>query len=92
MDYQRNDRYCPTCRAARGQRYAHSAPHEGCGDQHENRREPINVVENPTMIAMVYAPKQAFRELYEPMKALSRGTLFAELDKPFNPSCHARKE
>ena len=34
-------------------------------------------------LAMVYCPKQAFRNLYEPDVALSRGTLFAELDLPF---------
>ena len=33
-------------------------------------------------LAMVYAPKQCFRMLYEPDRALLRGTLFAELDKP----------
>ncbi len=34
-------------------------------------------------LAMVYSPCQDFVNLYEPMAALSRGTLFAELDKPF---------
>ena len=36
-----------------------------------------------TSLAMVYSPTQVFRDLYEPCKALARGTLFAELDKPF---------
>ena len=34
-------------------------------------------------LAMVYSPKQAFEGLYEPEEALSRGTLFAALDLPF---------
>ena len=34
-------------------------------------------------LAMVYAPKQPFEELYEPGEALARGTLFAALDLPF---------
>lgn len=34
-------------------------------------------------LAMVYSPCQDFANVYEPMAALSRGTLFAELDKPF---------
>lgn len=34
-------------------------------------------------LAMVYAPSQTFQNLYEPDEALSRGTLFAELDLPF---------
>lgn len=40
---------------------------------------------NPAMpaLAMVYSPEQAWRCLYTPDKALNAGTLFAELDKPF---------
>ena len=33
-------------------------------------------------LAMAYVPYQCWRMLYEPDKALSRGTLFEELDKP----------
>ena len=34
-------------------------------------------------LAMMYVPYQRFDNLYEPEKALERGTLFAELDLPF---------
>lgn len=34
-------------------------------------------------LAMVYAPYQFFREVYSPDVALNRGTMFAELDLPF---------
>ena len=34
-------------------------------------------------LAMVYSPKQCFKNLYEPEAALSHGTLFVELDLPF---------
>ena len=34
-------------------------------------------------LAIAYVPRQAWRELYEPEKALSRGTVFKELDKPY---------
>lgn len=34
-------------------------------------------------LSMVYAPVQAFRALYDPKTALARGTLFSELDLPF---------
>ena len=34
-------------------------------------------------LAMVYSPLQEFREIYTPDVALSRGTMFAELDLPF---------
>ena len=33
-------------------------------------------------LAMVYSPYQCFRMLYSPDKALLRGTMFEELDKP----------
>ena len=34
-------------------------------------------------LAMVYSPYQVFRETYTPDTALQRGTLFSELDLPF---------
>ena len=34
-------------------------------------------------LAMAYVPYQRFENLYDEEKALSRGTLFAELDMPF---------
>ncbi len=34
-------------------------------------------------IAMAYVPWQKWRMLYEPKEALKRGTLFKELDLPF---------
>ncbi len=36
-------------------------------------------------LAMVYAPMQKWRGAYAPDEALSRGTMFSELDKPFYP-------
>ena len=35
-------------------------------------------------LAMVYSPCQAWRDAYAPDVALDRGTLFSELDLPFN--------
>lgn len=34
-------------------------------------------------LAMMYVPFQRFENLYDEEKALTRGTLFAELDLPF---------
>ena len=48
--------------------------YEGCGDT------SWGLSEYP--LAMVYAPCQIFRALYDPATALSRGTLFTELDLP----------
>ena len=42
-------------------------------------------------LAMVYSPKQAFRGLYSPDMALSRGTLFEGLDKPLMANMGGKK-
>lgn len=34
-------------------------------------------------LAMAYVPWQQWRKIYEPKEALKRGTLFKELDLPF---------
>lgn len=34
-------------------------------------------------IGMAYVPNQVWRDIYENGKGLMRGTIFAELDKPF---------
>lgn len=34
-------------------------------------------------LAMAYVPVQQWQDIYEPEVALARGTLFAQLDKPF---------
>lgn len=47
---------------------------EGCGEN------SWGLPEHP--LAMVYAPCQMFRALYDPATALNRGTLFTELDLP----------
>lgn len=36
-------------------------------------------------LAMAYVPRQKWRNAYSPDEALSRGTMFAELDMPFYP-------
>ncbi len=42
-------------------------------------------------LAMVYSPCQAFDDLYDVEAALSHGTIFKELDKPFYPTpCNER--
>ena len=57
---------------------------EGCGNHGDgcgNADGGWGLESHP--LAMVYSPLQHFRELYEPEIALGRGTLFAELDLPF---------
>ena len=38
-------------------------------------------------LAMVYSPRQYWRDAYTPAEALDRGTLFMELDKPLTGVC-----
>lgn len=49
------------------------------GLMRETEREP----QDDMPIGMAYVPWQSFRDLYEKDKAIMRGTIFAELDKPF---------
>jgi len=37
-------------------------------------------------LAMVYVPYQSFCDLYSEEKGLTKGTVFAQLDKPFTPN------
>ena len=37
----------------------------------------------PMVLAMMYVPDQEWQDIYDQDTALERGTLFAELDKPF---------
>ena len=43
----------------------------------------VNTVSESTPLAMAYFPYQRFGDLYEPETALSEGTIFRKLDKPF---------
>lgn len=45
------------------------------GNQRQNR--------NDEPVGMAYVPWQMWGKIYEPCKALYRGTIFPELDKPF---------
>ena len=38
---------------------------------------------NDKSLAMAYVPWQTWQDIYEAEKALERGTIFCELDKPF---------
>ena len=38
-------------------------------------------------LAMVYSPRQYWRDAYTPAEALDHGTLFKELDKPLTGIC-----
>lgn len=45
---------------------------------------PCSVFTNqPISLAMAYVPFQQWRNIYDPELGIERGTIFAELDKPF---------
>ena len=48
-----------------------------------NERLTDNVQLDSFPLAMAYVPWQKWRDIYSSDVALQRGTLFAELDKPF---------
>lgn len=52
--------------------------------QEQNQTSGCSVFTNqPISLAMAYVPSQTWEDLYETSLALERGTLFAQLDKPF---------
>lgn len=53
-----------------------------CRDNDYDRKTDTCGKLNGCALAMVYSPQQTFKELYDPMEALSRGTLYHELNKP----------
>ena len=74
MNYSKSPLFSPVGMGVQSHtRHGNACAGEGC--------------ENPTLagqsLAMVYSPLQDFREIYDTDKALERGTLFAELDLPF---------
>ena len=42
----------------------------------------------PMVLAMGYVPVQQWQDLYEPEEALCRGTIFRQLDLPFEGGAH----
>ena len=59
----------------------------GMSSQRQARNEtmstPCKEKESYKSLAMVYAPLQEYRMIYDPEIALTNGTIFEELDKPF---------
>lgn len=47
----------------------------------------IKPLPKKTVEAMAYVPFQNAGKLYSPEQAIRMGTLFPELDKPFEPDC-----
>lgn len=78
MDYQR----AYNCR---GGRVYTQAPRANVGMQQScqnGQSRNADSCEYPSL-AMVYLPYQNWQELYTPCEALTNGTLFKELNKPF---------
>jgi len=81
----------PVLRAPRMERPTTDGAESGCGCEERPDRTPCACVEGcgdgswglvGYPLAMVYAPCQGYHALYDPATALTRGTLFTELDLP----------
>ena len=66
--------------SAQGSGAEHCAP-EGSAHKNEKPHATWGLENDP--LASVYAPLQAFRDLYDRETALHKGTVFSELDLPF---------
>ena len=53
---------------------------KGCG------QKAHDMIEGNCSLAMVYAPRQIWRGIYDLDTAMTRGTMFKELDKPWEVS------
>ncbi|MBQ9778609.1 MAG: spore coat associated protein CotJA, partial [Clostridia bacterium] len=59
----------------------HAGNGRGCDNSENGAHRGWGLHDHP--LAMVYSPYQHFRNTYTPDIALGRGTLFSELDLPF---------
>ncbi len=88
MDYQRNGWFRPTCGVTRQGVSGFTPTRQANAVRETSANGKSGLWEmQGTSLAMAYSPAQCFHKLYEPCKALSRGTLFAELDLPFSGKC-----
>ncbi|MDF2520592.1 MAG: hypothetical protein K0R84_1220 [Clostridia bacterium] len=55
-----------------------------------NPKLSISVMPKEPKLAEAYVPYQVMYKIYEPMKALMKGTLFPELYRPYAKSKHDR--
>ena len=72
---------CDTSRDMNTDTVCEAGQHSHCGSQ--NNQSVICVSTEKFPVGMAYVPMQSWSSLYDYQKALSRGTLFPELDKPF---------
>lgn len=70
-----------------------SGAEEGCSRNATRERAVMAQAENETAracalpLAMAYVPNQKFENLYEHGEGWHRGTIFADLDKPYEGGC-----
>lgn len=86
MNLQRNGRGS-SCRDA-GAHRMHTVGSYGAQNGAQNGADispEKGWVKNGAPLATVYPPYQSWRKILDAASALNRGTIFAELDKPFCP-------
>lgn len=62
---------------------ARNACRDSCMEDRMSGRSRNEKDQNDKSLAMAYVPWQKWQSLYEAEKGFCRGTIFAELDKPF---------
>lgn len=70
----------------RGSAPRYSACNSEAGGLRPSAPQPTQPSDSTRSLAMVYAPIQKWRSIYDPEIALVNGTIFEELDKPFQMS------
>ena len=53
---------------------------------HHNPKPNTNI--DPMVLAMAYVPTQCWQDLYQPEDGICRGTIFRQLDLPFEGGAH----
>ncbi|MDR1067148.1 MAG: spore coat associated protein CotJA [Clostridiales bacterium] len=67
---------------------AWSTPPQGCDD---HCKDALKKFDDCFDLARAYVPYQRIRMLYSPEDGICRGTIFPELDKPYDKRSRVRK-
>lgn len=89
MNFQRTGRSVRNVPVwASNQRGGNSSMGDNNAERHEHQKHDCCNQNNKApqdALAMVYAPYQKWKDIFDPATALSKGTIFEELSKPFCP-------
>ena len=81
------NRHCRSRMPDIGEMLGRNGCYDSCGNGHGQQADTPAQNACGMVLAMAYVPSQPFENLYCAEKALARGTLFADLDKPYEGGC-----